>query len=332
MYFTFFNILKDNPKRIYYMLEVVAISVFGEAIYAVYQNFSGVEALASWQDQTGVNPEQLMTRVYGSLQPFNPNLLAGYLVASISSTAGLFFICALKKKFRLSALALIAFLVTSAAIVFTGSRGAYISLFIIFMAIILSSGHIIWHDFKDKVLYKKLWLFIIFAGILGLLLLVITSPAIQHRILSIGALRDDSSNSFRLNVYAACLHMIRDNWLIGIGPGNETFRLIYGLYMRTGFDALGAYSVPLEIAVESGVFALLAFLGVILTVFITGVKTVLSNNNIEQKIVVLICVFAIIGIMGHGITDTIFFRPQVQILFWLFLAILRVNILKYSIY
>ena len=33
--------------------------------------------------------------------------------------------------------------------------------------------------------------------------------------------------------------------------------------MKTGFDALSAYNIYLETAVESGIFALLAFLGFI---------------------------------------------------------------------
>ena len=55
--------------------------------------------------------------------------------------------------------------------------------------------------------------------------------------------------------------MFKDNWLLGIGVGNKNFREIYGLYMKTGFDALSAYNIYLETAVESGIFALIAFLG-----------------------------------------------------------------------
>jgi len=39
---------------------------------------------------------------------------------------------------------------------------------------------------------------------------------------------------------------LKDNFLIGIGTGNTTFRLVYGLYMVTGFDALGAYNIYLD--------------------------------------------------------------------------------------
>ena len=325
VYLTFFNVIEGSKKRTYLMLGIIALTAFIESMIAIHQNFFGVEALATWQDHSGVNPEQMMTRVYGTLQPFNPNLLAGYLIASISSAAGLFFIFAYKKQFRPAVIALVAFLAIMAAIVFTGSRGAYIALFAILSGIMLTSGHIIWHDFSEKILLKKLWLFIMFAGGAAALFLILSSPALQHRITSIFTVSEDSSNAFRLNVYTASLKMFWDSWIIGIGPGNETFRLIYGLYMRTGFDALGTYCVPLEIAVESGIFALLAFSWLIIKIFLSGVKTILSKCDVEQKIIILICVIGIVGIMTHGLVDTIFFRPQVQVLFWMLVAMVGTN-------
>lgn len=321
LYITFFNILEGNKKRTYFMLGIIALTAFFESIIAIYQNFVGIEALATWQDSTNLNPEQIMTRVYGTLQPYNPNLLAGYLVASISPAIGLFFIFAAKRNIRMTAIALFATISISTAILLTGSRGAYLGLLVIIACGMLTSGHIIWHDYKNKKWLKRLWLTVLFAGIACALLLLLINPALQHRIASIFAFREDSSNSFRLNVYIASLKIFLDNWIVGIGPGNETFRLIYGQYMRSGFDALGAYSVPLEIAVESGIFALLAFLGMLLKIFVKGVQTVLYQHDLEKKIVMLICILGITGVMTHGFVDTVFFRPQVQIIFWMLIAI-----------
>ena len=56
-------------------------------------------------------------------------------------------------------------------------------------------------------------------------------PSILKRLLSIFVLREDSSTSFRMNVYNSSISMFKDNWLMGIGTGNKTFREIYGLYM-----------------------------------------------------------------------------------------------------
>jgi len=44
--------------------------------------------------------------------------------------------------------------------------------------------------------------------------------------------RADSSNNFRINVWAAVVEMIHDRPILGIGPGNTAFNKIYPLYQR----------------------------------------------------------------------------------------------------
>jgi putative inorganic carbon (HCO3(-)) transporter len=142
------------------------------------------------------------------------------------------------------------------------------------------------------------------------------------RIFSIFAMRQDSSNSFRFNVYKSSIQMFKDNWLVGIGQGNQNFREIYGLYMKTGFDALSAYNIYLETAVESGIFALLAFLGFLFTLLLEAFKYIKTSDNLKNIIFVSIPTVAIMGVMVHGMVDTVFFRPQLQIIFWTMTAIL----------
>ncbi len=325
-YLVFFNMLKNKPSWSYYLIGIIAVTAFAESLPAILQNFTGIEALANWQDKSYLNPEQLMTRVYGTLKPYNPNLLGGYLISAISCAAGMFFLFAYRKKFRLSIIFLAGFLSILSAIVFTGSRGAYLGLGAVLSAFVLVFGHVIWHDFPENRRLKKLWIYMVMLGVVGIVFLILTNPALQHRVASIFAFREDSSNSFRLNVYIASAKMFLDNWLTGIGPGNEVFRLTYGLYMKTGFDALAAYSVPLEIMVESGIFALFAFLWLIAAIFLKSAKTIINSKDIGQKILVSCCMISILGIMVHGLVDTIFFRPQIQMLFWMFTAILGANI------
>lgn len=323
-YLTFSNLFKENPKRIIWLMSVLAISASVEAFYAIYQQIVGVESLASWQDSSNVNPEQLMNRVYGSLKPFNPNLLAGYLVAAFSSVLGLAFWFLNKKNWRISIAAFIGTAAILIAIICTGSRGAYMALTGMLTVFVLISGHIISYEYKHIKWLKKLWLAGIILAIAAVIAAVLISPALQHRVLSIFALRDDSSNSYRMNVYAACAKIFKDNWLIGIGTGNTTFRLIYGLYMITGFDALGAYCVPLETAVESGIFGLLIFGWLIILSFIRGAKYIIKDNLLENKILASSCIIGITGLMIHGMVDTVWYRPQINLIFWMSIAILGV--------
>jgi putative inorganic carbon (HCO3(-)) transporter len=92
--------------------------------------------------------------------------------------------------------------------------------------------------------------------------------------------------------------------------------------MKTGFDALSAYNIYLETAVESGIFALIAFLGFLFTVCYQGIKFVLSSENIEKIVYISACVIAIFAIMFHGLVDTIYFRPQLQFVFWTYIAVI----------
>ena len=152
------------------------------------------------------------------------------------------------------------------ATVKTGCRGAYIGLFFEIMLF----NYLFFASFKkyfsQKQNFKKILLIIFGIFCLGAILFVVSSPAILHRLESIFTFRGDSSNSYRVNVYMASIKMFLDNKFLGIGVGNKNFREVYGLYMKTGFDALGAYSVPLEIAVESGIFALISFFAFIILI------------------------------------------------------------------
>ena len=125
-----------------------------------------------------------------------------------------------------------------------------------------------------------------------------------------------------MNVYNSSLQMFQDNWLFGIGVGNKVFREIYGLYMLSGFDALSCYSVFLEIAVESGIFALIAFLMFLGTLFTNAVVTFVQNKDYNIKVLIFVSFIAIFAVMVHGFVDTVFYRPQVQYIFWTMCAIL----------
>ena len=95
--------------------------------------------------------------------------------------------------------------------------------------------------------------------------------------------------------------------------------------MKTGFDALSAYNIYLETAVESGIFALLAFISFLGINIIRALKFILFDKTINT-IYVLTALLSLIGILTHGIVDTVFFRPQIQFTFWIMVGIIRVGV------
>ena len=295
-----------------------------ESFVAIFQNYSGVDEISGWQDTTNINPEEIISRAYGTLKPYNPNLLAGYLLAGLSGFV-YFILTFLKQNKKRIALGFsILFLINLIAIIDTGCRGAYLGFALFFPALFFGILYYVQKKLGGLSNIKKRYKNIALSSIIGIMAFSIFNPAISKRFSSIFALRADSSISFRLNVYESVIQMIKDNFFLGIGVGNQNFREIYGLYMKTGFDALGAYCVPLEITVESGIFALIAFCCIILFSLLKSLKICKSDNySTQSKILALAVFLMILAVMGHGLFDTIWFRPQVQILFWTYIAMLK---------
>lgn len=298
-YVSLVHYFKDNRDKIKYIFWAYALCVAFETVVAFLQNFASVDEISGWQDTSRLNPEEVMTRVYGTLKPYNPNLFGGYMLACIPA------LITLPKKYGIP-LALLA----SVALVLTGCRGSYIGYF--FQILLLVA---VLYKFLEPKFKKMFATFVASAGAL-IFCFMMSISALRARIFSIFAMRSDSSNSFRFNVYNSCIDMFKDNWLLGIGVGNQNFREIYGLYMKTGFDALSAYNIYLETAVESGIFALLAFLGFIILIIKYAIKNL-------KNIYVLTALVSIVGILLHGFVDTVFFRPQIQFTFWIMVATIR---------
>ena len=315
-YFSVVQYLKSNKSHIAWILGVIALCVSSEFIFGFLQSFLHLEAISTWQDTSRLNPEDVLSRVYGTLKPLNPNLFGGYLVCGFPTVLGAVFYFLNRKKYSFAGV-FAAFALLGVYTIFqTGCRGAYLALMLVFMCVFILSAKFFWNT------YKKLYITVL-SSILGLFVLSMTFVnAIRLRFLSIFAMRNDSSNSFRFNVYNSCVDMFKDNWLLGIGVGNKNFREIYGLYMKTGFDALSAYNIYLEIAVESGIFALVAFLGFLVSMIKKSVEFILNSTDFEQIIFVSVSTVAILAVLFHGLVDTIFFRPQLQFVFWTYVAVI----------
>lgn len=322
-YFCAVNYFQTNQDKIKYVLMLVAGLCCVEGVIALLQNFAGVEQISTWQDSNYINPEDAIARAYGTLKPYNPNLLGGYLLAGLPYAIGCAALFLIKKQFKAACAGLGVFLVCALAVFVTGSRGAYLGLGAILAGMVVLVTVIINVNFNTAERLKALWHKAV-AALAGMFVLVLIAvPKITKRILSIFILRGDSSTSFRMNVYHSSWQMFLDNRILGIGAGNQTFREIYGLYMLTGFDALSTYSVPLEIAVEAGIFALLAYIAFLAIFLYDGIRFVRTSDEtigLADKAIVCAAILAIAGVMTHGMFDTIYFRPQVQFLFWTIIA------------
>ena len=309
-YFSMVQYLKSNRNKLPYVLAAIGICVSFEAVAGFLQNFAHVDEISTWQDVSKLNPEEVMTRVYGTLKPYNPNLLGGYLYALAA-----YYFAGKKLKFSLTALAFA--LLSTITLFLTGCRGSYIGMMVILISMFAVSAKYLWNN------YKQIYLTAVGSVIAFGTAAVLFVSSLRARVLSIFAMRQDSSNSFRFNVYHSSVEMFKDNWLLGIGVGNQNFREIYGLYMKTGFDALSAYNIFLEIAVESGIFALIAFMGFLITLIKNSINFILKSTDTKAVIIASAAIISIIAVCIHGLVDTVFFRPQIQFIFWTMVAVAR---------
>ncbi|MEO0684593.1 MAG: O-antigen ligase family protein, partial [Cyanobacteria bacterium J06649_11] len=169
------------------------------------------------------------------------------------------------------------------------------------------------------------WSLPILLGSLAILFVcaVLFVEPVRERFFSIFAGRGDSSNNFRINVWMAAIEMIKDRPVIGIGPGNSAFNKIYPLYQRPNYTALSAYSVFLEVAVETGLVGFFCFLWLLVVTFNSGLlqlRRLRLQRNI-QGLWLIAGIVTLAGMLAHGLVDTVWYRPQVNTIWWLMVGL-----------
>ncbi|MBI2810049.1 MAG: O-antigen ligase family protein [Candidatus Melainabacteria bacterium] len=319
-YFYLTAILQNSPKRKLVLVSILVMAAVVESLVGFDQFRNHVQPLATWEDPT---VETQGTRIFSWLG--NPNLLAGYLIPIGPLAFALGFSALTSKRWLLAIPPLIAGAMISVAIVLTGSRGGYLAIGAAGATISLMAVARFW------IAKPKARIFIVVLCIVLPILLLLGLhfvPSFEQSVTSIFAGREHSSNSYRINVWNASWRMFLDNWWIGIGPGNVVFRLAYGLYMVSGYDALGTYCVPLEVAVECGVVGLITFALLIISLFARAHISFWSANpdkstglSLEHWLTAG-AVAALVGLLAQGMVDTVFYRPQVQFIFWLAVALI----------
>ncbi|HCX53837.1 MAG: putative bicarbonate transporter, IctB family [Synechococcus sp. BS301-5m-G54] len=282
------------------------------SVLALRQLYASTEELARWADPNSISTGTI--RIYGPLG--NPNLLAGYLLPLLPLAA----VALLRWKGIGSRLfAGTTLILGVAATVWTYSRGGWIGMLaglatLMLLLILRTTRH-----------WPPIWRRLLPLAVLLLAAALLTVAAtklepIRTRVASLLAGRGDSSNNFRINVWLAAIDMIQDRPWLGIGPGNAAFNSVYPLYQQPKFNALSAYSVPLELLVEMGLPGLIAGLGLLWSALQRGLRGLTLPQPAAGA--ALASLAAITGLLTQGITDTIFFRPEVQLIGWFCLATL----------
>jgi putative inorganic carbon (HCO3(-)) transporter len=292
------------------LIATYLITALISSAYGVQQWYLGAPELATWTDPT--SEVAGITRVYSFLG--NPNLFAGYLMPALPMGV----IAAIHwKGWGMKALGAITAIMGAFCITQSQSRGGLMGLaatgFTLALLLVYWWG-------------KRLptWtLPVTFGGTAGAIALgTILVPTLRKRVGSIFG-TEDSSNAFRVNVWQSVLNMIRAKPILGIGPGNKAFNLVYPQYQRSGYSALGAYSVPLELTVETGIIGVICYGWLIFTILSQAWIALnrLRSDRDSSGLWIIAAIATIVGMIAHGLVDTVWYRPQVQLLWWLAIAI-----------
>lgn len=316
IFFAFTARIMRSPRLTNWILTTLVLTALVVSVYGIRQQIFGAEQLATWNDPTSELAGD--TRVYSYLG--NPNLLASYLFPGIAFSAAALFVW---QGWLPKILAALLTLANGACLFFTESRGGWIGLMVLGIVFLL----LLFYWFKNYLpLFWQIWLLPLVLGglavvVLGAILLV---EPLRIRVMSIFAGREDSSNNFRINVWDAVIRMIQTYPLLGIGPGNDAFKKIYPLFMKPKYTALSAYSVLLEIMVETGIIGFTCFLWLLVTTIGQGIHQIklLRDKMDSQGFWLIGAIAAMAGILAHGFFDTVWYRPQVSTLWWLVLGLI----------
>ncbi len=299
------------------LLAALLLGGLAESVVALRQLQAGAVPLATWSD--GISMALGAERLYGSLG--NPNLLGGYLVPIIPLAIGAtFHWCRWPSRLFAASTAVLATL----ALVLTYSRGAWLGLGAALASLLLLWGWVTMPKLQNR--RQALFLVLLVVTLVGAVALAVLLEPLQVRLVSALAGRGDSSINFRINVWVASWQMFLDNPWTGIGPGQDSFNRIYPLYQQPTFNALSAYSMPLELGVELGIAGLVVGITIFCRALhqgwrqLKGAMATPGGKGWPQISVMA----AVVGLGAHGLVDTIFLRPEVQLIWWLCLAFLAI--------
>lgn len=302
-YFVVVNTIRTKEQWMA-MVKLFLLSAFLVAAYGVLQNFMGVSSTESWLDEEMF--EDIKVRVYSFFN--NPNVLGEFLVMTIPVTLAVIWG---KIKEEHKVIFGMIFITMAACMIFTWSRGAWLGMVLACAIFFL--------------IMDRRWVLV---GILGILILPLVlvatdNTAILDRLLSIGNTAD-TSTAYRVSIWQASLHIIRDFWVSGIGIGSDAYKMIYPLYALSGADfALHSHNLYLQIWVEMGVIGIVSLCSMILAFIrqtFSAKITLYRKTDSAAKIVIALGA-GVLGFLFQGLTDYVWYNYKILMIFWVMIAL-----------
>jgi len=293
VYFLASNIIV-NRRLADNSVNTVIISSVPTAIYAIIQYFTSTVP-EEWIDPAF--KDVIASRAVATFG--NPNIYSVFLLVCTVFSAS-FALAKSRKALRPAYVVATALNLT--ALVLTWTRGAWIAIILSALALIV----------VKSIRAPKLLLIPLFAVPLAL---VFVPSSIGARFLSIFSLADTSGSS-RLSIWRSSLEMIKSNLFIGAGVGEGAFKEEFSKFAEDSVTAPHSHNLFLEIACEIGVFALAAFL----IMLIIRVRHRASYTfYVKRSSVESICTAAAVAtfaLLAFGLTDYVWYSAPMLTIFW----------------
>lgn len=289
----------DTRKQLDALVAVLVAVGALVACYGILQyKFRWGYQSAAWVDEDMFS--SIMFRVSSTLQ--NPNMLGQYFIlmiplggAKLLTVKGTW-----KRLFYLGCCA-----VMCVCMILTFSRGAWLGL--------LFAGFLFFVALEPRLLFLVPF---------ALLALWRVMPAtVVDRFTSIGDMTDRST-SYRVSIWLGTIAMLRDGyWLLGVGPGEGAFNEIYPFYSYHEIVAPHSHNLFLQMIVDAGIFALLAFLWFLLRYFRTLGHALWTEKDRTSRLLQIAFASGTLGFLVQAMTDYSFYNYRVMFLFWAYAAL-----------
>lgn len=276
---------RNNYKKI---IILILLSNLIAAIYGTIQS-AGLDPI-KWQTD-------FSKRAASTLG--NPNFLAGQLLLALPLAISLFFSEKLSRPLSITMI-----IILFAGLVLSQTRGAYIG-FIVSMVVFF----ILTLKYEKEIFYKNknAIIAIFFLAFFMAIAYIVINPEIRTRIKDALILKD-SNISIRVSLWKNTMYMIKENPLMGSGPGNFEIKYPYYQYkslrykdfFENDFYKSGhAHNDLLQIMGEYGIPATGFIIFIFYILFFYGIKTLKTDN--AKKFFIIAVISGIVGIITHGL-------------------------------
>jgi len=204
-------------------------------------------------------------RLFGTF--VNPGFFAGFLVIAIPVALGLYLVT---RRTVFAVVAGIAVVLETLALMLTGTKFgivAAVAALVILFALAIGTGSL------KRARFKRL---IVIAVVLAPLLVIFSAPVTQRIREAESGGSQVHSTEFRIYTWRSTINMMRDNPLVGLGPG--TFEVAYPRYAIAG-PTKYAHESYLQIGAEAGIPALAAFLVGLIVVALRSLGAVVRGEQ-----------------------------------------------------